>query len=35
MRVNDNDVAMLGALFWKSPLTIRFGLGVSFLRAQD
>ena len=25
--LNDNDVATLTALFWKSPLTIRFGLG--------
>ena len=24
--LNDNDVATLTALFWKSPLTIRFGL---------
>lgn len=24
--LNDNDVAVLSALFWKSPLTIRFGL---------
>jgi hypothetical protein len=25
--LNDNDVATLTALFWKSPLTIRFGIG--------
>lgn len=25
--LNDNDVATLSALFWKSPLTIRFGVG--------
>lgn len=25
--LNDNDVAALTALFWKSPLTIRFGIG--------
>jgi len=25
--LNDNDVTTLTALFWKSPLTIRFGLG--------
>ena len=24
--LNDNDVATLTALFWKSPLTIRFGI---------
>lgn len=24
--LNDNDVATLSAFFWKSPLTIRFGL---------
>jgi hypothetical protein len=24
--LNDNDVATLSALFWKSPLTIRFGV---------
>ena len=25
--LNDNDVATLTGLFWKSPLTIRFGIG--------
>lgn len=25
--LNDNDVATLTALFWKSPLTVRFGIG--------
>jgi hypothetical protein len=25
--LNENDVATLTALFWKSPLTIRFGIG--------
>ena len=25
--LNDNDVATLTALFWKSPLTVRFGTG--------
>ena len=25
--LNDNDVATLTALFWRSPLTIRFGIG--------
>jgi hypothetical protein len=25
--LNDNDVPTLTALFWKSPLTIRFGIG--------
>ena len=25
--LNANDVATLTALFWKSPLTIRFGIG--------
>jgi hypothetical protein len=24
--LNDNDVATLSALFWKSPLTLRFGI---------
>ncbi len=28
--LSDNDVATLAALFWKSPLTIRFGLDENF-----
>ena len=25
--LNDNDVAVLDALFWKSPHTLRYGMG--------